>query len=71
MHIDTYKVKYDFELFDKVFMKEDILYITASFYVMNGKFDYARKVFDKDRRCLGTVRSSYFNETIEHYLIKL
>jgi hypothetical protein len=62
MEIETYKVKDNCEILDKVFLIGDIVYATPSFHVMNGVFDYARKVFDSERNYLGMIKMDNFPE---------
>ena len=64
MHITKYKVKIDLEVLDVLFLKDGIIYITESFHVMNGRFAYARKVFDANKKYLGMIRDEYFENSI-------
>lgn len=60
MTIVTYKVESNMQILDKLFMVGDVVYATPSFHVMNGEFDYARKIFDQDKNYLGMIRDSKF-----------
>ena len=68
MQISEYKVKQSLEVLDKIFLKGEKLYATPSFRVMNGRFDYARKIYDGDRKYLGMIRSSSFPEGLMEYV---
>lgn len=64
MKIETYKVTSNCEILDKLFLVGDTLYATASFHVMDGHFDYARKIFTSKRKYLGMIRKSHFPENL-------
>ncbi|MBS3993139.1 MAG: hypothetical protein KGZ87_05440 [Bacteroidetes bacterium] len=68
MTIINYKAKRNIELLNKVFLEGDIIYVTESFYVMDGRLDYARKVFDENKNYLGMIRDSYFEDSIKNTL---
>lgn len=63
MTIENYKAKDNVEILEKLFLVGDVIYVTPSFHVMNGVFDYARKVFDGDKNYLGMIRASKFPES--------
>ena len=55
-----YEVKSKLVILDKLFLEGDTVYITNSFHVMNGVYDYARKVYDCDKNYLGMIRDDEF-----------
>lgn len=65
-----YKCKIDLEILSKIFLKDEYIFITDSYYCMDGRFDYARKVFDSERNYLGRIRDSYFYSNYKHKLEK-
>jgi len=60
MKLVSYKAKRHLEILDIFILSGDMLYATESFHVMNGEFDYARKVFDRNGVYLGMIRDSSF-----------
>ncbi|MGV0854785.1 hypothetical protein ACTS9E_04220 [Empedobacter brevis] len=63
-----YTVKYDFDMLNTLFLKDDEVYIGESEYVMNGIIDYGRKVYNSDRKYLGMIRNEYFYSKIKNKL---
>lgn len=68
MYIEKFTVKDNFEMLDRLFLEGDTVYISESIHTMDGYFDYARKVFDADRKYLGRIRDSYFTGSVKSAL---
>lgn len=66
--IYKHTVKYDFTILSRLFLKDDVIYISDSIYTMNGVFDYRRDVFDENRKMIGSIRDSHFYKNVKHYL---
>jgi hypothetical protein len=64
MYIEKYKVKSNFEVLNKLFLKGDIIYVSERIHTMDGVFDYTRKVFDADKNYIGKIRDGYYEESI-------
>jgi hypothetical protein len=60
MHVNKSKAINNVEVLNKLFLIGDVIYHTEPIHLMNGKFDYATKVFDSDKNYLGLIRSSNF-----------
>lgn len=71
MNITKYIVNRSLEMLDTLFLEGDIIYISESMHTMDGNFDYSRKVFNSDKKYLGRIRSSYFDDRIKNSLIKI
>ncbi len=68
MSISKFKAKNNLEILNKLFLKEDVVYISDASYVMDS-IDYARKVFDSDKNYLGQIRDRHFVASIRDALI--
>lgn len=68
MYVYKYKAKTNLTVLDSLFLEGDLIYVSESIYMMNGHFDYARKIFDSDKRYLGMIRDSKFHENVEKRL---
>ena len=62
MYINKGKATSNVAILDKLFLINDLIYFTEPIHMMNGKFDYATKVFDQNKNYLGMIRSSKFPE---------
>lgn len=60
--VTKYKLKYNTEILDVLFLKDEFVYISESIYVMNRRYGYAHKVFNSDRKYLGMIHSKTFEE---------
>lgn len=70
MNVTKYTVKRDMEVLDELFLKDEVIYITGSFRVMDGNMGYGMKVFNHDREFLGTISVQWFERYIESSLEK-
>lgn len=60
MNITKYTANSNLAILDKLFLKGDIFYASESLWVMDGRFGYARKIFDKDKNYLGMIDNDKF-----------
>lgn len=68
MIVTKYKTTTTFEVLDTLFLKDDTIYFSGSIYVMNGRIDYGRKVFDSSKKCLGMIRDDKFYKEYQPFL---
>lgn len=71
MKVYKYFATSNLVILDKLLLTGDEVYITESFTIMNGKFDYARKVFDVNKNYLGMIRNDLFASKIKSQLKEL
>lgn len=60
--VTKYKLKYNTEVLDMLFLKDEFVYISESIYIMNRRYLYAHKVFNSGRKYLGMIHSKTFEE---------
>lgn len=61
-----YIAKTDFDILDTLFLKGEEIFIGPEEYVMDGRFDYARKVYDSNKKYLGRIRGSHFDDKYKY-----
>ncbi len=66
--IYKHTVKSDFTILGRLFLKDDVIYISDSIYTMNGLFDYRRDIFDDSRKMLGSIRDSHYYKSVKYHL---
>ena len=66
-----FKIKSEFEILNKLFIEGDIVFISDPIHIMDGQYDYARKIFDENKNYLGKISDNYFEKNINHKITKI
>lgn len=71
MNVIKFKVIKDFTIFDKLFLKDDVIYMYTENIDVHEKLKKAYRLFDYNRNYLGLIWSDKYKSEVYHNIEKI